>query len=57
VLNPAAAWSSYESYMKRYRALAARFIDNYKKYADEASPEIQSAGPVLSEIAEGNIAL
>ena len=57
VLNPAAAWSSYESYIKRYRALAVRFIDNFKKYSDAASPEVHSAGPVLNEITQDNVAL
>jgi phosphoenolpyruvate carboxykinase (ATP) len=47
VLNPALAWPSQETYMERYRELASRFIDNFKKYAEECSPGVQSAGPDL----------
>ncbi|MCI0521250.1 MAG: phosphoenolpyruvate carboxykinase (ATP) [Chloroflexi bacterium] len=47
VMNPAVAWPSQEAYMKRYRALAARFIDNFKKFADAAPPEVIAAGPVI----------
>jgi phosphoenolpyruvate carboxykinase (ATP) len=32
VMNPASSWSSQEAYMKKYRALASRFIDNFKKF-------------------------
>lgn len=34
VLYPASAWPNEEAYMKRYRGLASRFIDNFKKFAD-----------------------
>ena len=47
VLDPASSWPSREAYMKRYRSLAARFIDNFKKFADGASAEVQAAGPKL----------
>ena len=47
VLNPSLAWPSLEMYMERYRELASRFIDNFKKYTDECSPGVQSAGPHL----------
>ena len=47
VLNPSLAWPSQESYMERYRELASRFIDNFKKYAQECSPGVQSSGPYL----------
>ena len=57
VLNPAAAWPSFESYIKRYRSLAARFIDNFKKFSDEASPEILAAGPVLTDLTADKMAL
>ncbi|HEX7976950.1 MAG TPA: phosphoenolpyruvate carboxykinase (ATP) [Anaerolineales bacterium] len=45
VLNPAASWPSPEAYLKRYRSLASRFIDNFKKFEDQASPEVIAAGP------------
>lgn len=47
VLDPASSWPSREAYMKRYRSLAVRFIDNFKKYADGASKNIMEAGPKL----------
>ncbi len=37
VLDPASSWSSREAYFKRYRSLASRFIDNFKKFEDQAS--------------------
>lgn len=47
VLDPASSWPSDESYMKRYRSLAVRFIDNFKKYDDGASANVLQAGPSL----------
>lgn len=47
VLDPASAWPSKEAYFKRYRDLASRFVDNFKKFADQCSPEVKSAGPKL----------
>ncbi len=54
VLNPASSWPDAQAYMKRYRSLAARFIDNFKKFSGSFSPnggvnmaEIEKAGPRL----------
>ena len=47
VLYPASAWSSEEAYMKRYRSLAARFIDNFQKFADDCPPETVNSGPKI----------
>jgi phosphoenolpyruvate carboxykinase (ATP) len=47
VLNPALAWPTRETYMERYRELASRFIDNFKKFAQDCTPGVQSAGPRL----------
>jgi ATP-dependent phosphoenolpyruvate carboxykinase len=46
-MDPASSWPSNEAYMKRYRDLASRFIDNFKKYEDESPPEVVLAGPKL----------
>jgi ATP-dependent phosphoenolpyruvate carboxykinase len=46
-MNPAAAWTSPEAYMKRYRGLASRFGDNIKKFADQAPAEVLAAGPQI----------
>ena len=45
VLYPANAWPNEDNYMKRYRSLAARFIDNFQKFADSCPPEVTDAGP------------
>lgn len=45
VLYPAEVWSSHDDYMNKYRSLAARFIDNFKKFAPECPPEVREAGP------------
>jgi phosphoenolpyruvate carboxykinase (ATP) len=45
VLSPGAAWPSQEAYMQKYRELASRFIDNFKKFADDCTPEVRAAGP------------
>jgi phosphoenolpyruvate carboxykinase (ATP) len=47
VLYPSTAWSDEEAYMKRYRSLAARFIDNFKKFADSCPIEVVNSGPKL----------
>jgi len=45
VLYPSTAWTSEDAYMKRYRSLAARFIDNFQKFADSCPPEVINSGP------------
>jgi phosphoenolpyruvate carboxykinase (ATP) len=45
VLRPAESWPSKDEYDNKYRQLAARFVDNFKKYAAECPPEVRDAGP------------
>lgn len=45
VLRPASSWGSEEEYKAKYRQLAARFIDNFRKFAPECPPEVVEAGP------------
>jgi phosphoenolpyruvate carboxykinase (ATP) len=45
VLDPSSSWGKKEDYWKKYDALAARFIDNFKRFSDGCSPEVQAAGP------------
>lgn len=52
VLNPAASWPSQDGYMTRYRELAARFIDNFRKFADDTTQEVRQSGPVLESPGE-----
>ena len=47
VLDPASTWPSKEAYMQRYRGLASRYTDNFKKFEDGTPPEIIAAGPKL----------
>ncbi|TFG38582.1 MAG: phosphoenolpyruvate carboxykinase (ATP), partial [Candidatus Aminicenantes bacterium] len=45
VLDPSTSWGSKDEYWKRYDALAARYIENFKLYADGCPEEVASAGP------------
>jgi len=45
VLNPASSWPSKDGYMERYRQLAHRFVDNFKKFESQTAREVSDAGP------------
>ncbi len=45
VLYPAQSWSSEAEYNRKYQQLAARFIDNFKKFAPDCPPEVLTGGP------------
>ncbi len=45
VLDPSTSWGNKNEYWKRYDALAARYIENFKLYADGCTPEVLAAGP------------
>ena len=45
VLNPSESWPDPKHYMQRYKELAARFIENFKKYEAGCPPEVIAAGP------------
>ncbi len=47
VLDPASSWPNRDLYVQRYRQLAARFIDNFKKFATAEARELEKAGPKL----------
>ncbi len=49
VLNPASSWSSPQQYLQRYRELAARFINNFEKFADDVPLEVRQSGPVIDQ--------
>jgi len=46
VLDPANAWANKEEYWKKYDALAARFIDNFKLFKKGVSDAVYKAGPI-----------
>ncbi|HSR17760.1 MAG TPA: phosphoenolpyruvate carboxykinase (ATP) [Ignavibacteriaceae bacterium] len=45
VLDPASSWGNKDEYWKKYDALAARFIENFKLFEKETSEEVKKAGP------------
>lgn len=50
VLYPAQSWPSEQEYWEKYRQLATRYIDNFKKFALDCPPEIRDAGPNLAGV-------
>jgi len=47
ILDPSASWPTKEVYMQKYKQLAARFIENFKKFETECPPEVIKAGPKI----------
>ena len=47
VLNPAIAWPSESEYKIKYRDLASRFIDNFRKFEDQTDRTIRNSGPKI----------
>jgi phosphoenolpyruvate carboxykinase (ATP) len=45
VLDPSSSWGSSDEYWARYDALAARYIENFKLFADGCPDEVAAAGP------------
>ena len=45
VLEPANAWGNKQEYWMKYDALAARYIENFKLFADGCSQPVIEAGP------------
>ena len=43
VLDPAGSWPNRELYTQRYRQLAARFIDNFKKFDGPEAREVEQS--------------
>jgi phosphoenolpyruvate carboxykinase (ATP) len=48
VLDPSVSWSSKKEYDKKYRQLAARFVENFKKFSEGASAAVLEAGPKVA---------
>jgi len=46
VLEPSNSWGDKEDYWKKYDALAARFIENFKLFEKGCTTEVIQAGPV-----------
>jgi len=45
ILEPANTWGSRDEYFRKYDALAARFIENFKLFSDGCPKEVIAAGP------------
>ncbi|MGD1045607.1 MAG: phosphoenolpyruvate carboxykinase (ATP) [Bacteroidota bacterium] len=47
ILNPADSWSSKKAHEEKYKSLATRFIENFKKFEATCPPEVIKAGPKI----------
>lgn len=48
LLNPATAWTAgRDSFQQEVKKLGGLFVENFKKYESEATPEVKAAGPVV----------
>ena len=47
VLYPAESWHDKAQYDGKYRQLAARFVENFRKFEDHCSEEVRQSGPKL----------
>jgi phosphoenolpyruvate carboxykinase (ATP) len=45
VLNPRETWTDKGAYDAKAKQLASLFADNFKQFADQATPEVVAAGP------------
>ncbi|MBP7746361.1 MAG: phosphoenolpyruvate carboxykinase (ATP) [Phycisphaerae bacterium] len=45
VLDPSSTWGNKDEYWKKYDALAARFIENFKLFSSGCAEEVIKAGP------------
>jgi len=44
MLNPKKSWTGSTDFKEEVTKLGSLFVDNFKKYADEATPEVVKAG-------------
>lgn len=51
ILNPRDTWENKEDYDNKATDLAAKFVKNFQKFADDASEEIMAGAPLVEETA------
>lgn len=47
VLDPVNTWENKSEFDKTLKALAAKFIKNFKKFEKQSGPEVVKAGPKI----------
>jgi phosphoenolpyruvate carboxykinase (ATP) len=47
ILDPSGSWPNKDIYMQKYKQLASRFIENFKKFESGCPPEVSKAGPQI----------
>jgi phosphoenolpyruvate carboxykinase (ATP) len=47
VLDPSESWPNKEVYVQKYKQLASRFVENFKKFESGCPPEVIKAGPKI----------
>ncbi len=47
VLDPADAWPSQDEHMRKYKELASRFVENFKKFEAGTPEQVKQAGPKI----------
>lgn len=47
LLNPAKSWTGQADFKEEVTKLGGLFVENFKRFADEATPEVIKAGPEL----------
>ena len=52
LLNPAKSWTGAADFKEEVTKLGGLFVDNFKKYADEATEEVIKAGPQVDKVKE-----
>jgi phosphoenolpyruvate carboxykinase (ATP) len=50
ILDPASSWPSRDGYLARYRQLAAKFVENFRRFEPRCPIEIRVAGPRIESL-------